>query len=244
MIQCHYRSIFGGLIPLSLIAASGLLTGCQSGPINFTGAGDLEAQSRHNQEEWWSQKASLPVGARQVYKKGKMWPPYPRPTGEEQQASHVYHANHYWPHPYACDDRKYVETIFETHAANGWVEATTLYDYHFDRDHDELTHNGREQLDWILKHVPKNRRIAFIEQLPGVEVNQARMQNVQMVAAEIAGEPNVPPIMLRLTSPYGRPAGEIDAIRRKEIESLRAPRISYGTDTGGAEIAKTGDAEN
>ena len=231
------------LLSLALMLPVIGITGCQTGPLNFKGTGCLECQSEQNSEEWWAEKAALPVGARQRYEKGKMWPPFPRPTGEEQQMSHVFHANHYWPYPYKCDDRRYVRDIIESQTANGWVEATTLYDYHFEEDQNVLTHTGRNHLYWILKHVPAQRRIAFIEQMPDAEMNQSRMEDVKLAAAELTGEQNVPSIMLRLTSPYGRPAGDIDALRRKLIATLRTPRISYGSDTGSAEIAKTGSSK-
>ncbi|MDA1017232.1 MAG: hypothetical protein O3A00_22590 [Planctomycetota bacterium] len=231
------------IVTTALLLAATSTTGCQTSPLNFTGTGCLECQSKQNKEEWWAEKASLPVGARQRYEKGKMWPPFPRPTGEEQQMSHVFHANHYWPYPYKCDDRRYVRDIMESHAASGWVEATTLYDYHFEEDSNELTHTGRNHLYWILKHVPAQRQMTFIEQLPDAQMNQERMENVKLAAADLMGEEHVPAIMLRLTSPYGRPASEVDAMRRKEIATLRSPRISYGGDTGSAEIAKTGASQ-
>ena len=34
--------------------------------------------------EWYAAEAGEPVGARQKLKYGKMWPPYPRPTGKKQ----------------------------------------------------------------------------------------------------------------------------------------------------------------
>lgn len=183
-------------------------------------------------EEWYAREAQTPVGQRQVYKKGKLWPPFPRPTGKEQQFTHKYHAAHYWPYPYSLDDRTFVRNVSAMQIDNGWVTATTLYDYHFEDDTYELNHAGRMQLRWILESAPVQRRTIFVQYGMSPEITERRLMSARQDASLLVGPEAVPPILVRVTSPYGRPASEIVDIRRAEIKSLPAPRIAYGTGSG------------
>ena len=52
----------------------------------------------------------------------------------------------------------------------------------------------------------------------------------------MAGADNVPPIDLRYSTPYGRPAQEVDIVRRQERDTMPEPRVRYAplpTGTGG-----------
>lgn len=182
-------------------------------------------EPRRWSSEWWANEAQKPVGARQIEKKGKLWPPYPRPCDDGgQQCCHEYYTAHYWPWPYVCDDRRYVRAISQEQINNGWTSETTLYSYHFDEHSNELTESGRLHLRWILENAPPQHRAVYVQNT-SAELNQIHLASVQKAATEIAGEGNVPAISLRVTSPLGRPALEVDAIRRAEIGSIPEPRI-------------------
>ncbi len=53
------------------------------------------------------------------------------------------------------------------------------------------------------------------------------MADVQLAVADIVGDDKTPPIMLRVATPYGRPAQEIDHIRNTEIATMPEPRVQY-----------------
>lgn len=176
---------------------------------------------------WYEQRAQEPIGARQHYRAGKLWPPYPRPIGDNAQLSHRYHTAHYWPHPYNCQDKAYFKNVRDAQANNGWIAETTLYDYHFDPDTQELTPPGKLHLRWILMHVPEKNRVAWVQTTLKAADSQARLISVREVALELAGESKVPPIMLRAASPTGASADEAVMIRRAWLGSMPAPRIIY-----------------
>jgi hypothetical protein len=188
---------------------------------------------RRYSDEWWAIEADRPVGARQKYKKGKMWPPYPRPTEKKQHFWHQYHAAHYWPHPYVCEDRNSVRSMAELQINNGWISETTIYDYHFDEETLELNHSGELHLRWIMQHAPEHRRLVWVQTAFNTDVSQQRLDNVRESAIAMVGEANIPPISLRVATPTGRPALEVDVIRRAEIESIPEPRIIYEALPGG-----------
>jgi hypothetical protein len=195
-------------------------------------------QRRAEKDAYYAARAYDPIGARQIDKKGKLWPPYPRPTGPANLPSHLYHAEHYWPHPYVCQDRDFVRDLSAAQTSNGWVTMTTLYDYHFDETH-QLNESGRMQLRWILENAPAKHRYAFVQAGIDNATSQARMSAVKIEATQLVGADQAPPVLIRMTSPLGRPAEEVDAIRRKERQSIVDPRITppIGTNNLGASQA-------
>lgn len=197
-------------------------------------------QVKQTADCWYAAEADSPVGARQRRHVGKLWPPFPRPTGKQQQLSHRYHAAHYWPHPYVCQDRAFVKDVMNRQVANGWTNGTTLYRYHFDADTQELTHSGRLHLRWILENVAPNRRVAWVQSGANPEISQKRLENVRAAAEDMVGQNgDVPPIMARVATPLGRPADEIVEIRNTEMQTMPKPRVPYralpssGAGTGG-----------
>ena len=192
-------------------------------------------------EAMYAERACDPIGARQVYKKGKQWPPYPRPTGPANLPSHLYHAAHYWPYPYVCQDREFVRALSGAQNSNGWVTMTTLYDYHFDPDTHQLNASGRMQLRWILENAPARHRYVFVQSGSDQAVSEIRAAGAKSEAVVMVGEEQAPPVMVRVTSPLGRPAEEIDTLRRKERETIVNPRITspIGTNTIGASEASS-----
>jgi hypothetical protein len=192
-----------------------------------------DGEPRRWSEEWYAQKGCSPVGTRQKCKCGKLWPPYARPTGEEQECSDGFHANHYWPHPYVCQDRGYVRQVLAQQTVSGWVLETTLYDYHFEPDTHRLTKAGELHLQWILHDVPQQRRAAYVQLTPSAEVNQARMNNIRDMATAMVGAENVPPVYARYATPLGRPAREVNAVRQMELATQPSPRIIYLSSQGG-----------
>ena len=172
-------------------------------------------------------KASDPVGSRQKYHKGKLWPPYPRHTGEKQAFWHKYHSAHYWPWPYVCDDRAYVRNFSNMQIAAGWVKRNTLYDYHFDEETNSLNHAGRLQLERILWDTPYQHRTVWVQKVRDAAATSNRMESVRAESLALCGEEDMAPIELRRASPHGRPADEIDRIRQAELNTMPQPRILY-----------------
>lgn len=183
-------------------------------------------------KEWYEARSHLPIGTRQKYKYGKTWPPYERPT-ENAPVMQRYHAAHYWPYPYDCHDRAAMNSILSTHISNGWSDATTLYDYHFDADTQQLTQAGILHLQWILQDTPTQHRRALVQTSAIEGANETRLSSVQEIADRLSAGQQTLAVELRNTTPTGRPAGEINAIRRAEMESLPSPRIKYGTGSSG-----------
>ena len=195
---------------------------------------DPNSSHEPGSDGWWAEKAQLPVGARQVYKKGKAWPPQARPTGEKQQLSHMFHAAHYWPYPYVCQDRQYVRSVYQQQMVNGWAAQTTLYPYHFSEETHRLSHPGRAQLSWILTEVPPQFRNVYIQKVHEEHINQQRFDSVQQALAAMTNGGSVPTVQWRVGSSPGRPANEVQIIQTLDLQSIATPVLGGGAGGGAA----------
>ena len=189
---------------------------------------------RRGSEEWYAMHADDPVGERQVYRFGKMWPMRPRPTGPKQLAVHKYHTQKYWPYPYVCGDRAAVRGVWQSQVENGWQMATTLYEYHFDRETNTLNGAGQNQLLWIMQSAPAEQRQLYVQSLNDPAANQMRVASVQMAATNLAGADAVPPVALRITHAAGRPAEEVNWILEQQQALRVPPSIQYTAPTSKA----------
>ncbi len=185
---------------------------------------------KKNSPEWWDYASSLPVGSRQNYRKGKLWPPFPRPTVPQQPYIHQYHAAIYWPHPYNKQDECIVRVFEEAQIAEGWKNATTLYNYHFDPHTQQLTKSGQEHLLWILQHAHEQRRVAYVQASTEKSINDLRLASVNNSVEELLGHTDSLSVMLHVTSPVFRPAREVDTYQKAWLEGMAAPHIPYSAE--------------
>lgn len=208
MRRIHWRCCVEGLF-----AAAALSTGVAQagGPFPFTQA-------------WYEERATEPPGSRQIYKDGKYWPPYPRVMGPKQPFVQAYHSAHYWPHPYNCQDRADVNNLLEAQSGAGWAQATTLHDYHFDEDTQQLTDAGRSHLIWVMNSVPMQFRTVYVSQGTTAEMGQLRVTTAEKFMQE-TGATNIPPVVAKFELFNGRPANEVDRLRTLELQSIPRPRL-------------------
>ena len=177
-------------------------------------------------DEWYAMHASDPIGERRVYKYGKFWPPQPRPTGPKQLWVHKYYTQKYWPLPYVCEDRATTVGVWDTHSANGWQMATTLYDYHFDQESQALNQAGQSHLLWILTSVPAERRHISVQSAMDPSISQIRLANVQAAATSLQGNASVD-VALSMTPAAGRPAEEVQWLYEQQQSLRTPPQIQY-----------------
>lgn len=216
-----------------------LCSGCMTGPTLFERK-DKYSNHEPGSDAWWAEKATLPPGVRQQYKKGKVWPASPRSTEEPQQFSHTYHSAHYWPLPYACQDRQYIQTAMEQQVAQGWLEATTLYSRHFDPETQQLNRAGMLELENLLYRVPPERRQVHVQATHDTVRDTTRLEAVHAAVAQTSAGAAGVPVQLRDCGEYGRPAAEVDQINQRYMATFPAPRLN-GRSSGGTQGATAGN---
>ena len=209
------KVLLTGLASVGLSSAA-----CAEGPFPFTHA-------------WYAERACDPPGTRQVESHGKLWPPFPRPVGRKATAAHTYHYSHYWPYPHNLEDQSSVRQLLDNQSASGWVGATTLHDYHFNSETQQLTDGGRSQLLWVAQSVPAQHRTVYIAMGESTDIGQSRVRLAEQFYRE-SGVMNPPTILARPDTFEGRPAVEVDRIRQLELQSIPRPRLFYiGSATAG-----------
>lgn len=195
---------------------------------------DDEDGPRRWTAEWYEIENQRPEGARQKKFAGQHWPPYERPVGKGQQFTTRFHSAHYWPYPYNMQDRCFLRTVSDAQVNNGWIKEATLYDYHFDEKDNSLNHAGRNHLIWIVQTIPEQRRFVWVQASTDKKVTDARLDHVKKETAKLAGDANVPPVMVRITPTDGRPAEDINRMRKAMLDSTLPPRIEYTSPSLGA----------
>lgn len=208
MRRIHWQKYVHGLV-VGIAISTGVAQA--GGPFPFT-------------EEWYQQRADDPPGSRQIVKHGKYWPPYPRPMGRKQTFSHAYHTAHYWPYPYNCQDKADVNNLLESQTGAGWVTATTLHDYHFDADTQQLNDAGRTHALWVANVAPAQYRTLYLSQGSTAEMGQLRATQAEKFLREM-GATNIPPLVVKYETFNGRQANEVDRIRNLELQSIPRPRL-------------------
>lgn len=126
---------------------------------------------------------------------------------------------------------------FATQVGNGWAQATTLCAYHFDEESHQLNDAGRVHLRWILENAPLDHRTVYVQAGPYAQISDARHAAVQNESTLIAGHGATQVVVQPMAVP-GRPANEVDAIRRTELQSMPRPRL--GLQSTGQSSASSG----
>ena len=227
VIQGRVTSISGMFVALCFIQM-----GCSTGPKFLRLPNSDCACTPAGSEEWWAAKAELPVGVRQRYAKGKLWPPVPRSTDEPQQFTHTFHAVHYWPLPYVYQDRAYMRDMVLAHQKAGWTAAMTIFQYHFDPETDELNNAAAIHLRWMLQVSDSPYPTVYVQATDDPLTNQKRLDSVTAMVRKLEYSAQKWDVQLRYTQAEGRPALEVDTIRRNELSTMPSPRISYGGGSG------------
>ena len=117
------------------------------------------------------------------------------------------------------------------------MNATTLHDYYFNTDTQQLTEAGQNHLLWIAASVPAQYRTVYVSQGKSTEMGQLRAANSEQFLRGLGLE-NVPPVLTRQEVFTGRPANEVDRLRTLELQALPRQRLftvgSAGGSGGGA----------
>lgn len=189
---------------------------------------------RAGSEDYYEMRSGEPIGQRQRYHHGKMWPPQPRPAGKPLPWIHRFHANHFWPWPYTDMDIADVNLVSDIQTGNGWLSCTTFHEYHFDPVTQNLNSAGLAHLQWILTHVPMQHRQAFVASSGQPATNDARVSSIQQSVGAMAGNSQALSVVVRVATPTGRPAQEIDTIFKQRLENMDTPVIPFAGAVGGS----------
>lgn len=140
-------------------------------------------------------------------------------------------------------DRADMHALIDAQTAAGWTSATTLHDYHFNEETQELTDAGRTQLVFILNRVPPQFRTVYVAQGSTPDAAQLRAAATEEFLRN-TGVACIPTVVSIPDTFAGRPANEVDRLRMLEMQSLARQRIyligAQARSSGGTSMAPGG----
>ena len=141
-----------------------------------------------------------------------------------------------WPAPFNCPDRESIRAPFAIMVNNGWRRQNMLSDFHFEPSTGQLTEAGQMKIRWIMFEAPEQHRSIYVHIGKTTEETDARMASVNVLAASLVPQGEMPQIMQTTISDDGTPADRVDMIGRKYQSSTPIPRLpsSAGQGSGGS----------
>lgn len=136
-----------------------------------------------------------------------------------------FHRNNCWPEPFASVDRRAANAPFGRMVANGWKRQNTLTSHYFDPETHELTAGGKERIHFILKNVPEQHRTIFVSIPSKRGAIDTRIDSVQQEIARQSPEGSMPAVVSTPIEPRGWPADYINAVHRRDRDTMQNPRL-------------------
>ncbi|MFH1918558.1 MAG: hypothetical protein ABIP48_01545 [Planctomycetota bacterium] len=133
--------------------------------------------------------------------------------------------NNCWPEAFLPADRLAVRAPFALMVRNGWRRQNMLADHHFQVGGNTLNEAGELKVRWIMTEAPRHHRDIYVHRAPTPEATVARIEAVQEVALQFAGEGQLPNVLETSLDAAGWPATRVDMIDKRWVESAPDPRL-------------------
>ncbi|MEZ6099488.1 MAG: hypothetical protein R3E01_10990 [Pirellulaceae bacterium] len=134
--------------------------------------------------------------------------------------------NNVWPNPFVLQDRITVCAPFTAMTTAGWMRQNTISHLHFNPETQQLTETGRLKVRSILTQGPEDSRDIYIVKGQDAEQTEIRMTSVRDAAVHFLPAGGVPNVTAIDREYRAWNADEVDAIARKQKQSIPAPRLS------------------
>lgn len=141
------------------------------------------------------------------------------------QVKFDWHRMNAWPEPFVHADRQAARAPFHQMVHNGWQRRTTLGEYHFHLETQELNAAGKLKLHWILTQVPESHRTVYVQRSHLNEGTAARVDSVQRAVVRLVPQGTLPAVYDTHIPPPGTPADLIDSVYRQHRETIPVPRL-------------------
>jgi len=95
--------------------------------------------------------------------------------------------NRAWPKPFACADRQVYEAMWGPMLDAGFADQNTVTATHFSKD-GQLTKYGREQIVGIMRNMPQNRKVVYVQRDGDEATTLNRYNQVQQLVTTFYGQ--------------------------------------------------------
>ena len=133
-----------------------------------------------------------------------------------------------WPKPFTCADRQLYSAYWRPMVQAGFADQCTVSAVHFDEDA-KLNKYGQQQVAGIMKNMPSNRKVVFVQQAEDDETTQARYNEVQQVVATWYGQSGR--VALTNRSVINQVGPRAEAITNSYFSNLAPPIIPVADGT-------------
>ena len=101
--------------------------------------------------------------------------------------SKVVARNAAWPKPFACASRNLYASYWQNMTRAGFADQNTLSAIHFGKD-GELTKYGQQQISGILRNMPQQYKVVYVQRDQDEATSMARLNSVQQVVGTWYGQ--------------------------------------------------------
>jgi len=95
--------------------------------------------------------------------------------------------NEAWPKPFACASRNLYSSYWASITRAGFADQNTLSAIHFGKN-GELTKYGEHQIAGILRNMPQQYKVVYVQRDQDPVTSQARLNSVQQLVANWYGQ--------------------------------------------------------
>ena len=99
----------------------------------------------------------------------------------------VYARNEAWPKPFACASRNLYGSYWHSMTRSGFADQNTLTGIHFGED-GKLTKYGTHQVAGILRNMPQEYKVVYIQRDKDQETSMQRLNEVQQLVSTWYGQ--------------------------------------------------------
>ena len=133
-----------------------------------------------------------------------------------------------WPKPFTCGDRQLFFSYWTPMVAAGYADQNTVTGVHF-KDDNTLTHYGKQQIAGIMRNMPTEYKVVYIQQDGDEETTQARYNTVQSLVQNWYGQAG----QVRLTNrnPINQNGKRAEVTSNQYYEALSPPIIPVAAGT-------------
>ncbi len=94
--------------------------------------------------------------------------------------------NQAWPKPFTCADRQIYTAMWAPMVKAGFADQTTITAVHFEEG--KLTRYGKQQIAGIMRNMPQNHKVVYVQRDGDQATTQERYNQVQEVVSMFYGQ--------------------------------------------------------
>ena len=135
--------------------------------------------------------------------------------------------NQAWPKPFTCADRQIYSAMWAPMIDAGFADQTTITGTHFKEG--KLTRYGKHQIAGIMRNMPQNRKVVYVQRDVDEVTTQNRFNEVQQLVSMFYGQAGR--VSLTDRNPINQTGQRAEATTNNYYNALAPPTIPVADST-------------